>query len=61
MNDNHGCLWWIMIGWWWVLIKYTFIIACFPLYLILLACKPKPKPKQDLSWIDRYEDFDAFM
>lgn len=56
---NHTCFYWIFIGWWWVLIKYTFIISCFPLYLFLRACKPKPQPKPVYTWVDRMNDYDA--
>ena len=24
-NAHHGCLWWLIIGWWWIPIKWIFL------------------------------------
>lgn len=26
-NENHGFLWWLLIGWWWRPLKYIFFFV----------------------------------
>ena len=36
-NKGKGCLWWLIIGWWWVPIKWF----CFTFFALLAAFLPK--------------------
>ncbi|MCQ2751531.1 MAG: hypothetical protein MJ189_00245 [Coriobacteriales bacterium] len=38
VNDNYGCLWWALIGWWWVPIKWIFFTF---FALIWFVIKPR--------------------
>lgn len=31
-KKNHGCLWWVLIGWWWRLIWFIFFGMWYLLY-----------------------------
>lgn len=56
---KHSVLWWLLIGWWWICVKIVFWVTFGPFILIYKAAHEKPK--RDFSWIDRAEEFHAFM
>lgn len=33
-GKHHGFFWWVFVGWWWIPIKFTLWIICFPIMLI---------------------------
>ena len=37
-NAHHGCLWWLIIGWWWIPIKWIFLT--FPALLAKIFKNP---------------------
>lgn len=38
-ETGHGCLWWLIIGWWWLPIKIMLWVLYFPAMLILSLIK----------------------
>lgn len=37
-DKHHGCLWWVCIGWWWLMVKW--LVFTLPA-LIVAIFKPK--------------------
>lgn len=36
-KKGYGCLWWLVIGWWWIPVKWL----CFTFFALLAAFLPK--------------------
>ena len=49
---GHGCLWWILIGWWWIFVDAFIWVAVFPLRLVIeLLRRKKTKSKSDTTTV----------
>ena len=40
-EKGHGCLWWLLIGWWWIFIDIMIWICFFPIRLLIQVFKKK--------------------
>lgn len=40
-KSGHGCLWWLFIGWWWILIDAFIWVVAFPIRLCIQIFKKK--------------------
>ena len=38
-NKHHGCLWWLIVGWWWIPVKWL----CFTLPALIVKIFGKGK------------------
>lgn len=45
VDKHHGCLWWLIIGWWWVPIKWIFFTGFALLFAIFGHKKQQLKTK----------------
>lgn len=40
-KSGHGCFWWVLIGWWWILIDACLWVLIFPIRLCIQLFKRK--------------------
>lgn len=45
VDRHHGCLWWLIVGWWWVPFKWIFFTGFALLFAIFGHKKQKLKSK----------------
>lgn len=44
INKHHGFLWWVFIGWWWLMIKW--VVFTVPALIVKIFAPKKQKLKQ---------------
>ena len=51
VNDHHGCLWWVCVGWYWVPIKWLFLTLPALIVKIFKPKKRKAKNNQKTVYV----------